>query len=349
MRRGSGEANVLPLVMQDQAELPGAPLRRVNGRGDVQRAMPGSRHAGPGAFSCTALPGRRQEHVLPGLDDFSPPLHQPSMAPMLAKQSTFVLGAQDPEMREIERVVRDAGFARMHAARDGRRCTPATAYAANGVVEVGPDGIARAKVLPPKAPAVFVECALRDRGPAVRVDHHHPGDPGFDAGPQEYLRGSSLGQVLRLLEREPTETQRLLAASDHCLSAAYQGECPGVDPNELLFLRASWQARITGRTLSDVIEGVLDAAKRVRRHHDSEFGESRFLDPTQIPRDLPEGSAYAGVPVRYRALLPDGVLKEMLKGGSPQAVEAFMAEHRHAGRSVYGNPFRGYAGAYWAA
>jgi hypothetical protein len=268
---------------------------------------------------------------------------------MIDKDWTFVLGAQDPEMREIERVVTDAGLARLHAARDGRRCTPMTAYAADGVVELGPDGIARARMLRPLAPAVFVECTLRGRAPAARVDHHHPGDPGFDAGPEDYLRGSSLGQVLALLEREPTETQRLLAASDHCLTAAYQGRCPGVDPDELLFLRASWQAKISGRTLSDVVEGILDAAKRVKRHHDSERSESRFLDPTQIPRDLPEGSAYAGMPVRYRALLPDGVLKEMFKGGSAEAVEAFMAEHRAAGRSVYGNPHRGYAGAYWGA
>jgi len=266
---------------------------------------------------------------------------------MIDKQSTFVLGAQDPEMREIERVVGDAGFVRVHAAHDGRRCTPMTAYAANGVVDLGLDGIARPRVLPPKAPAVFVECNLHDWQPAARVDHHHPGDPGFTAEPKDYLLGSSLGQVLRLLEREATETQRLLAASDHCLSAAYQGECPGVDPNELLFLRASWQAKITGRTLSDVMEGILDAAKRVRRHRDSEFAESRFLDPTQIPRDLPEGSAYAGIPVRYRSMLPDGTLKEMFKGGTPEAVEAFMAEHRDAGRSVYGNPHRGYAGAYF--
>ena len=55
----------------------------------------------------------------------------------------------------------------------------------------------------------------------------------------------------------------------------------------------------------------------------------------------------AGLPVRYRALLPEGVLKEMFKGGTPETVEAFMAEHRAAGRPVYGNPYRGYAGAYW--
>jgi hypothetical protein len=42
--------------------------------------------------------------------------------------------------------------------------------------------------------------------------------------PERYLEGSSLGQVLRLVEREPSETQRLLAAADHCLTAAYQGQ-----------------------------------------------------------------------------------------------------------------------------
>jgi hypothetical protein len=259
----------------------------------------------------------------------------------------FVLGAQDPEMREIQRVVEHEGLAWAHAARHKRRCNPRTAYAADGVVRVGPDQIPRPAVLPPKAPAVFVECTVLGMEPVVRVDHHNPGDPGYEVEPERFMEGSSLGQVLRLLEREPTETQRLLAASDHCLTAAYQGRCPGVDPHELLFLRASWKAKVMGRTLSDVVEGILDAAKRVRAHNDSELGESRFLDPTEIPPDLAEGAAYAGIPVRYRELLDEGVLKEMFKGGTPDAVERFMAEHESAGRQVYGNPYRGYAGTYW--
>jgi hypothetical protein len=271
----------------------------------------------------------------------------PIHSEVIDKEASFVLGAQDPEMREIERVLADAGVAFVHAARGRRRCTPKTAYEADGVVRVGPDNVPRPAMLVPKAPAVFVECRLAGFEPVARVDHHHPGDPGYTAPPEEFLRGSSLGQVLMLLEREPTDTQRLLAASDHCLTAAYQGRCPGVDPGELLFLRASWRALMSGRTLSDVVDGILDAAKRVREHHDSEFGESRFLDPTEMPLDLAEGAAYAGLPVRYRELLPEGVLKEMFKGGTPERVEAFMAEHRDAGRPVYGNPYRGYAGAYW--
>ena len=265
---------------------------------------------------------------------------------MVDKLWTFVLGAQDPEMREIERVLARTNAPFMHAARNGVRCTPRTAYEADSVVRVGRRGFARPMVLPPQSPAVFVECTVLGHEPVLRVDHHHPGDPGYDKSPERYLEGSSLGQVLRLLEREPTGTQRLLAAGDHCLTAAYQGACPGVDPNELLFLRASWRARMSGRTLGDVLEGILHAAKQVDAHHDSEFGESVFLDPTEAAPDLAEGAAYAGKPLRYRALSLEGDLKEMLKGAGPAHIERFMAGHRDAGRVVYGNPHRGYAGAY---
>ncbi len=266
---------------------------------------------------------------------------------MVDKEWHFVLGAPDPEMREMERVLSEAGRPRVVAAHAGRRCSPQTAYQADAVLQARPDAKPYPAILLPRAPAVFVECSLAGREPVLRIDHHHPADAGYAMPPQDYLRGASLGQLLMLLEREPSPTQRLLAAADHCLSAAYRGECPGVDPHELIFLRASWRARASGRTLSDVVEGIFDAAKRLRRHHDSESGESRFLDPTEVPLDLPEASAYEGVPVRYRALLADGTVKEMYKGGTPESVERFMTEHRGAGRKVYGNPHRGYAGAYW--
>jgi hypothetical protein len=144
----------------------------------------------------------------------------------------------------------------------------------------------------------------------------------------------------------PTPTQRLIAAADHCLTAAYQGRCPGADPKELLFLRASWRARVTGRSLTDVIDGILHSAKQVARSYDSELQESLFLDPTEMPPDLAEGAAYAGRAVRYRDWMREGALKEMLKGAAPAHIERFMDAHRAQGREVYGNPWRGYAGAY---
>jgi hypothetical protein len=265
---------------------------------------------------------------------------------MWDSQSTFLLGAQDLEMREIQRVLAATGMKYLHASHDGIRCSARSAYGANGAVLTGRGQMSRAAVVLPHAALIMVECHLLGHVPVARVDHHYPGDAGYDRPPREYLAGSSLGQVLMLLEMEPDSTQRLLAAGDHCLSAAYQGQCPGVDPHELLFLRAAWRASMSGRSLCDVMSGVLDAASRLKQHFDSDVAESVFLDPVEVPLDLAEGAAYAGTPIRYRELLPSGEMKEMLKGAAPENIERFMQGHADAGRSVYGNPFRGYAGAY---
>lgn len=267
---------------------------------------------------------------------------------MVDKHCYFVLGAQDPEMREIASVLRKSARRAMNAAKGRVPVSTRTAYDADGVVKVSRSGRALEALLPPQAPAVFVECTVRGREPVLRIDHHHPGDPGYAMPAQRYMEGASIGQTLELLEMEPTATHRLLAAADHCLTAAYQGECPGVDPKELLFLRASWRARVSGRSLMDVIDGILHAAKQVRRFYDSQYQESLFLDPTEAPGDLAEGAAYAGRAVRYREWFPGGALKEMLKGASPEHIERFMSMHRSTGREVYGNPHRGYAGAYLA-
>lgn len=268
------------------------------------------------------------------------------MGVLIEKDACFVFGARDPEMREIAAVVKQHGYASVYAAQSGVAVLARTAYDADGVVHLSRSGRPTRTVLGTGRLLVFVECSLRHYGAHVRVDHHNPGDPGYDMPPERYLEGSSLGQVLRLFEREPDATQRLLAAADHCLTAAYQGQCPGVDPHELLFLRASWRARMSGRTLGNVVEGILDAARKVERHYDPALAESRFPDPIDVPKDLAEGAAYTGRAIRYRELLPGGELKEMLKGAAPAHIERFMAEHREKGRETYGNPHRGYAGAY---
>ena len=266
---------------------------------------------------------------------------------MVDTEAVFVLGAFDPEMREIAHVLRGAARRYLHAAKGGGRVSTRTAYEADAVLRPS-RWPARVAMLPPQEPAVFVECTVRGHAPLARVDHHNPGDPGYAMPPARYLEGASIGQTLRLLEREPTPTQRLLAAADHCLTAAYQAQCPGVDPKELLFMRAAWRAKVSGRSVTDVIDGVLHAAKQVVRRYDTAYEESVFLDPTQNPPDLAEGAAYVGRAVRYRELFPEGTLKEMLKGGAPAHIERFMAMHRLQGREVYGNPYRGYAGAYIA-
>lgn len=258
----------------------------------------------------------------------------------------FVLGAQDGEMREIEKILKTHGIAHAHAAKSGARCDSSQAYGADGVVKIGSNGAARQAVLAPYLSTAYVECSVSLRGPELRIDHHNPGDPGYEAEPADFMAGSSLGQTLALLGLAPTPDQRLLAAADHCLSAAYRGECPGVDPGELLFMRAAWQALMTQRSLTQTMASILNASKQARNRFDTRLGASVFHDPTRMPRDLPEGAAYAGLPVIYRSLMPGGALKEMIKGAGQTEIQAFMSRHEGLGRRVYGNPYRGYAGAY---
>lgn len=237
----------------------------------------------------------------------------------------WILGAPDPEMEAIERLLVTAGEHVAHAgfldgARGFRRCRPDEAYRATvhqhvTVCEYAHDiG---------ETTWYLVECSERtpDVCPVVRIDHHRPGDPGFGLPPSEFLRASSIGQVVaelarlgvslgeshgcghyecdelcrrgifrRWLQLDPTggrdpewirrtnvghqwrvctvsagETGddggpdcgewvaisieiALCAAADHCLGAAYRGECPGVDPDALMRWRAETRAAFQRRT-----------------------------------------------------------------------------------------------------
>ncbi|MGQ0653640.1 MAG: hypothetical protein ACT4P4_15455 [Betaproteobacteria bacterium] len=185
---------------------------------------------------------------------------------MVDKEVAFVLGARDPEMREIEKTLAADGRAYFHAAKDRLAVNPRSAYEADGVVHLSRSGRSSEALLPPQTPTAVVECLLAGRAPLVRVDR-----------------------------------RRRISGS---LSRRRSGRAP--PPARVV-------ARARDRTL---------------------------------PPDLAEGAAYAGLAVRYRDWMREGALKEMLKGAQPAHIERFMREHRDAGREVYGNPWRGYAGAY---
>jgi hypothetical protein len=70
--------------------------------------------------------------------------------------------------------------------------------------------------------------------------------------------------VLTLLGLDPTPEQRLIAAADHCLAAAYRRECPGVDPDALMHWRAASRAAFQRRNLADVLADVEQARKAIR-------------------------------------------------------------------------------------
>src|SRR5690606_34536203 len=106
----------------------------------------------------------------------------------------WVLGAPDPEMEMIERLLVDAGEHVEYATvwRDGgrRRVTPAEAYAPDVAIGDGLRGLRATAYMVECAPAVLVGSSIEGidwAGVAIKIDHHRPGDPGYGRPPAEFL------------------------------------------------------------------------------------------------------------------------------------------------------------------
>jgi hypothetical protein len=273
----------------------------------------------------------------------------------------WILGASDPEMEQIESVLRERGELVRYAMIGGRRVRPETAYRA---AEVRPSG-ERADWWS-VTHIMCVECDTWG-GPATAhvkyIDHHRPGDQGYGRPAAEYMSASSLGQVLAALGIEPSSGHRLAAAADHCLAAAYRGECPGVDPDALMEwrvrTRAAHQRRTPEALLSDIerAKEILDSAPLLR--WSTVFGgndpEDWDNDPVlalaiadlrgQFVAELPEAAArddraYVATPLA----LPGERQKVVLGAASREQAEWFLAAFPAADK--YGDPERGFAGGY---
>src|SRR5690606_1122518 len=138
----------------------------------------------------------------------------------------------------------------------------------------------------------------------------------------------------------------LTAAADHCLGAAYRGECPGVDPDALMHWRAESRARFQGRSVGEILADIEATSDALREALGS---DPIFLEPTgpecgdpqcschldSIPRvadmrreppwpELPEASCRTGIgyvagPLRS----PDG-RRRITCSGTAEQIRAFL-------------------------
>src|SRR5690606_24161844 len=118
---------------------------------------------------------------------------------------------------------------------------------------------------------------------------------------------------------------RLVAAADHCLAAAYRGECPGVDPEELMQWRAESRARFQRRPVEAVLADVERARAALREAPVVSLAEgihARDLRGQQIA-ELPEAAAREGL-CFIAALDERGRLKVVCQSGTPQQIGAFV-------------------------
>lgn len=264
----------------------------------------------------------------------------------------FILGAPDPEMEEIERVVRAQNFevryALCHqicdvpseegaAKRSIQRLTRVRAeHAYNADAVSGP--------IPKGSTIIFVECEVLGLQADVLIDHHREGDPGYKQPPQNYLAASSLGQTLNYLGLEATEEQRIIAAADHCPTQAYLGLCPGVETEALKAWRTASRAARRGVTPSEM-DAAIERAKSVLQQAERLQVGNAFLPWVRDRKgEICEASARFNIPFLYAESLDDGRTKMGIMGAAPDTISTWMQECGL--ENVYGDPVRGYAGGY---
>lgn len=246
----------------------------------------------------------------------------------------FILGAPDPEMKEIEKVILEAGHEVRYALQRGFRVRAQNAYSADTVN----------KPFDADAELIFVECEVLGLTPSQVADHHKPGDPGYGKPPSEYLEASSLGQVLKMLGMEATQEQRIIAAADHCPTQAYRGECPGVLPTALADWRTRSRAERRGVSPEEMEKAIEQARLLLESAERIEFCGQRISWIALRGGEISEASARYNIPFMYKEPSRTGGTKMGIMGAQPEVIAAWMRDCRLS--NVYGDPARGYAGGY---
>jgi hypothetical protein len=257
----------------------------------------------------------------------------------------WVLGAADPEMNAIHGLLTITNETFTYAMKFGKRVNSFNAYKADQI-----NAIAKQYI--------FVECSAKLPDTiytTLKIDHHHEGDPGYAMHPSNYMLGSSLGQVLLTLGLSGkfisiNDNIQMTAAADHCLYAAYQGQCPGVDPEKLKEWRMKSRSEYQNRSINSIRADVFKAKEAFKTTSFIQFKgtDSKWYDvylfETTMP-ELPEAAAQLGK--AFTTTLQSGhKRKEVLMSAPAPLVEAWMLHKQHILKGVYGCPMRGYAGGY---
>ena len=265
----------------------------------------------------------------------------------------FVLGAQDPEMKLIEEILDSLSLDVLKATKDGKRVYPGNAYRADAP-----------KLVSANFSTLYaVECGWRGEPANVtHLDHHRPADPGYGKPPAQYFSASSIGQVFDVVSRWLTRTGRpgdfnqlvrdhghvahLAAAADHCLGAAYRGECPGVDADELMSWCVRQRAAFQQRPVADILAELQSSRAIIRQMAVDGLADLRDLPNGTLPQ-APQAACREGIAVLSRVTDRDHRQKVGLLGATAQQVTRFLS-----GQLVpdlvdrYGDPARGFAGGY---
>ena len=298
----------------------------------------------------------------------------------MSNSRIWFLGAPDPEMSAIEVLLKECGEKVEYATINGQRVKPHEAYKTDnirGSLTESTYLVECSYILsqsPNTTPPYFH---------IVKIDHHNHSDFGYGRPPEDYMAASSIGQVISVLallsilpdwdighsdepgfpgewdnSEEPPEIFSnnlwrnipkefvFIAAADHCLGAAYQGQCPGVDADELMQWRVESRAKFQKRAPDLILADIAAARKALRSAPHLELVHNisvRDMRGVFVP-ELPEAAAREGE--CFVAQLEQGdITKIVCQSGSPEQISAFMQwAHDNNIKNIYGDPMRGFAG-----
>jgi len=137
----------------------------------------------------------------------------------------------------------------------------------------------------------------------------------------------------------------IVAAADHCLPAAYKGECPGVDVGLLRQFREETRAAFQKRSVEAVRADIERACSKLREAPELVPGVKDMRGPT-IP-ELPEAACREGICFVASMTERDGRIKTVCQAGTPEQISALIEWMKSNGLvGIYGDPARGFAGGY---
>lgn len=296
------------------------------------------------------------------------------------KQPYFVLGAEDPEMSRIEDLLLGTEYPVVHAESQNGRVNSGNAYrATNCGVPADAPFVAVECSIKGREPSVLVDHHRQgDPGHgvdparflegssigqvisflsknyslpakwAIRMVKAVSGAPLAERG--AFLFNSDQWLVLSPLGwLEVPNDFVLAAAADHCLAAAFAGQCPGVNRQELIDWRARTRAEFQRRSVDEIEQAVAAAKAKLEEAKEVPgLPGTKDMRPFGFVPELPEAAAQEGVAILSEVESPDGRRKVVLLSAGRNQLTAWPTWAKKNGLvDLYGgDPARGFAGGY---
>ena len=266
------------------------------------------------------------------------------------KKVCAILGASDPEMAAIAKMLTVAEIPFMYGTYNYKRANSSSAYDLDCPNQfLYENECEEVWMIECDAQEIFLEEEC-----VIMIDHHKEGDAGYGKPPEMYWSGSSIGQVWeRLSAILPIEKleeihkecwdREVVAAADHCLLAAYAGLCPGISSTEIRMWRAISKSTFIGCSVQSIFSAQDMAVSIIGSMPVIDIAGKKVVDATGYDGIIPELPDACGI-ARISCLSKVGK-KLGIFSLHPEVIEAWMEGEKAAGRIVWGAPARGYAGS----